>query len=175
MNSSTLESLNKILSPDRIRDNLAIKISEILTETIEDPSIKCEAEIEVDPAIVALFIKTKRKALSSNYFRKIFFKTKLEINFYIYALMLVDKLLSNKSINLTHQNAENIYYACLLISIKILSDKIRDNETYAEYSKLTLKVMNQMEYSILTLLNFETFLSEKLFLHYEEYILEILD
>ena len=157
---------------------ILVKIKEILADTIELSKsfiIDNPIAFEETHSINLFNKKGKNTIFSLNFFLKIWQQTKLEHAYYIYSLMLVDKLISLNKIELTYQNAENIYFTCLVLSIKTLSDKNKGNRRYAEMAGIKLNQLNKMEYKILSLLDFEVYLSEELFLSYEKYLFGLID
>lgn len=123
-----------------------------------------------------LFIKFSAKYIPkfslTDYIKKL--KTfSLDINIYIYASILIERLIK-LGYNITHNNKYTLFLTSFVISSKLLNDSIYVNSNYAYIGGISISKLNKLENIFLKLLDYNIFISCSNFYFYEEFIFSVM-
>ena len=104
-----------------------------------------------------------------DYFTLIHNHAKCSSSCYVIAFIYIVKfLMANPLFILNKVNVQKVIATAMVIAIKYNDDSYVDNEDFADAIGMTLEELNEAEVSMLTLLEFETFVSPEVYLYYEE-------
>ena len=161
----------------QISNNVIDIISEILDEIVKESasldllSFAEEENHSMTSVLIQDFLSKKPPQISLNKYLKRFMKySKPEPSTLIISLIYIDKICENSNLQLTIYNIHRLVFACLIVAIKYNEDDYYSNEYYAKVGGITLKELNILEYNILILLNFDTFIDEGIYESYENQI-----
>ena len=88
----------------------------------------------------------------------------------IISLILIDRLCQISNLTLTYYNIHRIVFTAILISIKYNEDSYYENKYYAEIAGVKLKELKLLEYSFVSLLQFNLFIQDELYKKYQLYL-----
>ena len=88
----------------------------------------------------------------------------------IITLIYIDKICESSNLQLTILNIHRLLLACMVVALKYNEDDYYSNEYYAKVGGISLKELNQLEYNILILLDFNVFIDDDLYENYENQI-----
>ena len=74
-------------------------------------------------------------------------------------------------ITLTYYNIHRILFGAILISIKYNEDTFYGNDYYAEIAGIKINELNLIEYNFILLCNYQIFVSDEIFNHYNSYLI----
>ena len=81
----------------------------------------------------------------------------------IIALIYIDRLSENKNIKLSIYNVHRILFTAVLLAIKYNEDEIYENNIFAEIFGVSNKELNNLESEFLDLIEFNLFITKKIF------------
>ena len=94
----------------------------------------------------------------------------LENYIIIMSIIYLERFCKESSIILTEYNIHKLLFTSILLSIKNYEDNYYDNYYYSKIIGIENKELNQMEYSLLSNLNFELFITKAEYDKYKNYI-----
>ena len=100
------------------------------------------------------------------YLQRIILYTNIEENTLVSSLIYIDRLCI-KNIPVNIYTIHKLLFSCILIALKVNEDCFYKNNYYSEISGIPLKELNQLEYNLLILLDFQTNISLKVFNEYK--------
>ena len=104
------------------------------------------------------------------YLQRIILYTNIEENTLVSSLIYIDRLcIKNMPVNI--YTIHKLLFSCILIALKVNEDCFYKNNYYSEISGIPLKELNQLEYNLLILLDFQTNISLKVFNEYKNGLL----
>lgn len=143
-------------------------VSEVLTDIITDNS-----ECQLESNFLATFTCKKPPCISLlSYLKRIVKYARPEPSTVIVALILIDKLTETQNIQLTSLNIHRIILASMVISIKYNEDEYYSNHFYAKVGGISPKELNELEYKLLTYLDFVVYIEPELYEKYKEHLKE---
>jgi len=104
------------------------------------------------------------------YLQRIILYTNIEENTLVSSLIYIDRLCI-KNIPVNIYTIHKLLFSCILIALKVNEDCFYKNNYYSEISGIPLKELNQLEYNLLILLDFQTNISLKVFNEYKNGLL----
>ena len=153
--------------------NIVIDIvSEILDEIVkENENTEINDNDEDHLTLIQDFFCKKQPQISINKYLKRFMKySKPEPSTIIITLIYIDKICESSNLQLTILNIHRLLLACMVVALKYNEDDYYSNEYYAKVGGISLKELNQLEYNILILLDFNVFIDDALYENYENQI-----
>lgn len=153
--------------------NIVIDIvSEILDEIVkENENTEINDNNEDHSTLIQDFFCKKHPQISINKYLKRFMKySKPEPSTIIITLIYIDKICESSNLQLTILNIHRLLLACMVVALKYNEDDYYSNEYYAKVGGISLKELNQLEYNILILLDFNLFIDDALYENYENQI-----
>ena len=153
--------------------NIVIDIvSEILDEIVkENENTEINDNDEDHLTLIQDFFCKKQPQISINKYLKRFMKySKPEPSTIIITLIYIDKICESSNLQLTMLNIHRLLLACMVVALKYNEDDYYSNEYYAKVGGISLKELNQLEYNILILLDFNVFIDDALYENYENQI-----
>ena len=153
--------------------NIVIDIvSEILDEIVkENENTEINDNDEDHSTLIQDFFCKKHAQISINKYLKRFMKySKPEPSTIIITLIYIDKICESSNLQLTILNIHRLLLACMVVALKYNEDDYYSNEYYAKVGGISLKELNQLEYNILILLDFNVFIDDALYENYENQI-----
>ena len=88
----------------------------------------------------------------------------------IISLIFIDKLCHAADVTLTHYNIHRILFTALLLSIKYNEDSFFDNQYYSEIAGVKIKELKLLEFTFVSLVDFNLFVSDELYEKYRNYL-----
>ena len=147
-------------------------ISDILSTIIEEneklPNIK---QIVLNQKKMCFNEKTIPNVLIYDYLKRIQEYSFIERNTLILSLIYIDRLCALGQITLTYYNIHRILFGAILISIKYNEDTFYGNNYYAEIAGVKINELNSIEYNFILLCNYDLFISDEIFKHYNAYLI----
>ena len=147
-------------------------ISDILSAIIEEneklPNIK---QIILKQKKMFFSEKTIPNILIYDYLKRIQEYTFIERNTLILSLIYIDRLCTLGQITLTYYNIHRILFGSILVSIKYNEDTFYGNDYYAEIAGIKINELNLIEYNFILLCNYQIFVSDEIFNHYNSYLI----
>ena len=104
------------------------------------------------------------------YLQRIILYTNIEENTLVSSLIYIDRLCI-KNVPVNKFTIHKLLFTCILIALKVNEDCFYKNNYYSEISGIPLKELNQLEYNLLILLDFQTNISLKVFNEYKNGLL----
>ena len=163
-NSSKM--IKKIKSKKYRSDPLNKKIFEVFSKKI---SFLIKSHILLKPKISIKYLTSEDiPTISINdYIKRLMDFTEAEDNTIIYALYLIEKI-DKKYLVLNKKSVYPFLLSSFIISIKLLEDKRYNNSFYSEVGGENNSIVNNWEYEILKLLDFNIFIEDKEFFNYKK-------
>ena len=157
-------------------NNVIDLVSEILDEIVKENSnadmmVANEEDNNYSYLLIKNFLSKKPPNISIHKYLKRFMKySRPEPSTIIIALIYIDKICDESNLQLTMLNIHRLALACLVVATKYNEDDYYSNEFYAKVGGVSLEELNQLEYNILILLNFNVYIDDELFEKYESQI-----
>jgi hypothetical protein len=143
-------------------------LSDLLTDICEENTGERDTN---PPTLIKPFLSKSIPAISiKNFFERIVKYTKIENSTLILILVYIDRLCDKQKFRLNYFNIHKIIISTMIIAIKYNEDEYFDQNFYSKVGGITIKELQKLEHSILTLLNFDLFVNETLFNKYYNYI-----
>ena len=156
--SSVTEETKELISIP----NLSVSISSVISEIVSKNS---DADYNPDDPFATEHIS---KVTIEYYIERIKKYTGLENSTLIISLIYADRFCSMSGLILQPHNVHRILLACVLMAIKYNEDTFYANDYYAKVGGITQ--INELEYYIIKLLNFNLFVQRDLFEQYVRYL-----
>ena len=126
--------------------------------------------------IIKPFISKKIPNVSiQNYLDRLAKYSKIENNTLLLVLIYIDRICELNKIRLNYFNIHKLILGGLLIAIKYNEDDYFSNTFYSKVGGVTQKEINNLEYEFLTLIDFNLYVSDELFIRYYDYIKNVED
>ena len=88
----------------------------------------------------------------------------------IISLIFIDKLCHTADVTLTHYNIHRILFTAVLISIKYNEDSFFDNKYYSEIAGVKIKELKLLEYTFVSMVDFNFYVSNEIYKKYLDYL-----
>jgi len=88
----------------------------------------------------------------------------------IIALIYIDRICKKKGIVLSKYNIHRLLFTSILIAIKYNEDIICDNLYYSKIAGVTKKELQVLEYEFMKIIDFDLFISNKIYQTYYDYL-----
>jgi hypothetical protein len=88
----------------------------------------------------------------------------------IISLIFIDKLCHTADVTLTHYNIHRILFTAVLISIKYNEDSFFDNQYYSEIAGVKIKELKLLEYTFVSMVDFNFYVSNEIYKKYLDYL-----
>ena len=157
-------------------------VADILEEIVKDneknnenESVATKSEINDinESAIISVFSSNKTPQISiKKYLTRIMKYSKPETSTVIICLIYIDKICENSSLQLSIYNIHRIILSCMILALKYNEDDYYSNKYYAKVGGISLKELNELEYNIMVLLQFNFFVDD---ITYEKYQAQLND
>jgi hypothetical protein len=149
---------------------IAQSISNILEKYI-NISKNINMKISKEFSLFEVFYNYEIPEISiDKYLQRIILYTNIEENTLVSSLIYIDRLCI-KNIPVNIYTIHKLLFSCILIALKVNEDCFYKNNYYSEISGIPLKELNQLEYNLLILLDFQTNISLKVFNEYKNGLL----
>lgn len=110
-------------------------------------------------------VKKSSKVGIEDYLDRIISYSEMEDSTLIVGIILVDRIMKEASLKLSHNNIHRILIACLVVALKLNEDIIFTDKEYAMIGGINLKLFIELEKEALQLLDWRVEVT------YEEYML----
>jgi hypothetical protein len=152
-------------------------VADILEEIVKDNEKNNENELNRsdsnESAIISVFTSNKTPQISiKKYLTRIMKYSKPETSTVIICLIYIDKICENSSLQLSIYNIHRIILSCMILALKYNEDDYYSNKYYAKVGGISLKELNELEYNIMVLLQFNFFVDD---ITYEKYQAQLND
>lgn len=162
--------INFVRENSLIKEGLKIiqKISDLLTGICDET--KNEQDLFYKP--LKCFYSKKIPLISiKDYLEHIYKYTKINSSTIILILIYIDRICNMHKCKLCYYNIHKLLLGSLMIAIKYNEDEIYSQKFYAKIGGVTLAEICNLEYSFLSLINYNLFVNDNLFNKYNDYIL----
>ena len=85
-------------------------------------------------------------------------------------LIYIDRLCDINYVNLTFYNIHKLILASMIVAIKFNEDNYLSNEYYAKIGGVSKNEINNLEYEFLTLIQFNLFVDDDIFIKYSNFV-----
>ena len=152
---------------------IAAYLEGIIQSVLDDRKKYPSVNLEINKQLDIFYIKKESKLSLVKYIMRIFEYAQIEFNTGLYALIILKKfLMKNKEyISLCLLNVNLLFLIAVVVSVKLLEDKIFTNSYYASVGGISKDKLNQLEVIMLNFLDFNIHISP---LEYEGFNDEIL-
>jgi len=152
-------------------------VADILEEIVKDNEKNNENESNIsdsnESAIISVFTSNKTPQISiKKYLTRIMKYSKPETSTVIICLIYIDKICENSTLQLSIFNIHRIILSCMILALKYNEDDYYSNKYYAKVGGISLKELNELEYNIMVLLQFNFFIDD---ITYEKYQAQLND
>ena len=152
-------------------------VADILEEIVKDNEKNNENELNRsdsnESAIISVFTSNKTPQISiKKYLTRIMKYSKPETSTVIICLIYIDKICENSTLQLSIYNIHRIILSCMILALKYNEDDYYSNKYYAKVGGISLKELNELEYNIMVLLQFNFFIDD---ITYEKYQAQLND
>ena len=152
-------------------------VANILEEIVKDNEKNNENESNIsdsnESAIISVFTSNKTPQISiKKYLTRIMKYSKPETSTVIICLIYIDKICENSTLQLSIYNIHRIILSCMILALKYNEDDYYSNKYYAKVGGISLKELNELEYNIMVLLQFNFFIDD---ITYEKYQAQLND
>ena len=152
-------------------------VADILEEIVKDNEKNNENESNIsdsnESAIISVFTSNKTPQISiKKYLTRIMKYSKPETSTVIICLIYIDKICEISTLQLSIYNIHRIILSCMILALKYNEDDYYSNKYYAKVGGISLKELNELEYNIMVLLQFNFFIDD---ITYEKYQAQLND
>ena len=177
MESNIKDNYNLEISDDHNENRRKISkelkiISNLLTDICEEGT---EYKDSNGPIIKPFISKKIPNVSIQNYLDRLAKYSKIENNTLLLVLIYIDRICELNKIRLNYFNIHKLILGGLLIAIKYNEDDYFSNTFYSKVGGVTQKEINNLEYEFLTLIDFNLYVSDELFIRYYDYIKNVDD
>jgi hypothetical protein len=174
-NNKDSDEIKVYFNKDSVNIKASNKVIEIVADILDEIVKENENNEETEPdksdlsdsAIISVFTSNKTPQISiKKYLHRIMKYSKPEASTVIICLIYIDKICENSSLQLTYYNIHRIILSCMVLALKYNEDDYYSNKYYAKVGGISLKELNELEYNIMLLLQFNFFIDE---ITYEKY------
>lgn len=88
----------------------------------------------------------------------------------IIALIYIDRICKKKGIILSKYNIHRLLFTSILVAIKYNEDIICDNSYFSKIAGVTKKELAMLEYEFMKIINFDLFVSNKIYQTYYDFL-----
>ena len=142
-------------------------ISDLLTDICEEGT----GFKDNNTSLIKPFISKKIPNVSiRNYLERLSKYSKIENNTLLLVLIYIDRICELNKIRLNYFNIHKLILGGLLIAIKYNEDDYFSNIFYSKVGGVSKKEIDNLEYEFLTLIDFNLYVSDELFIRYYDYI-----
>ena len=146
-------------------------ISQTLTSILENSKqLKNYKEVLKKQAKMAFTANLIPNISVEKYLIRIQTYANMEKSTLIISLILIDRLCQISNLTLTYYNIHRILFTAILVSIKYNEDNYFENKYYAEIAGVKLKELQLLEYSFISLLQFNLFIHNEIYQKYQLYL-----
>ena len=170
-----LEKKNKIIinfvrESEEVKEGRRIlqKISDLLTDICEES--KKEPNLFYKP-LKCFYSKNIPLISIKDYLEHIYKYTKINTSTIILILIYIDRICNIHKCKLCYYNIHKLILGSMIIAIKYNEDEYYSQKFYAKIGGVTLAEICNLEYSFLSLINYNLFVNENLFGKYNDFIL----
>ena len=171
-NSKNEEEIEENNDPRKLPNYLLIKsISKALVSILENNKKKSNYKEIVKKQGKMAFSANLVPGISiEDYLLRIQTYANVEKSTLIISLIFIDKLCHTADVTLTHYNIHRILFTALLLSIKYNEDSFFDNQYYSEIAGVKIKELKLLEFTFVSLVDFNLFVSDELYEKYRNYL-----
>jgi len=156
-----------IKATNRVIEIVADILEEIVKDNEENNGNETNKSDINESAIIGVFSSNKTPQISiKKYLTRIMKYSKPETSTVIICLIYIDKICENSSLQLSIHNIHRIILSCMILALKYNEDDYYSNKYYAKVGGISLKELNELEYNIMVLLQFNFFIDD---ITYEKY------
>lgn len=142
------------------------KLEEIILENMEDKNIKY---IKKD----LFYLNPPPNIPILDFLKGILRTTKIDISTLVCGVIYLDRMCEKRKYVLCYNNIHLLLLAACILSIKFNEDYFVRNLTIAQIHGLHVNVINQIEYEMYVLIDFNLFIEETLFKKYYVYFYKV--
>ncbi|CAD8189842.1 unnamed protein product [Paramecium octaurelia] len=152
---------------ESLEDNIIYAIAKVLDEIVKETDI-------IESPIQTVFHTNKKPQITIyKYIERIKMYSYCSNECFVLALIYIDKVQErNQDVVINSHCVHRFLLACILLSIKYNDDDYYKNDYYARVGGVTLQELNQLERELLTLLDYQLFVSQTQYYYYKEKLMK---
>ncbi|CAD8195477.1 unnamed protein product [Paramecium pentaurelia] len=152
---------------ESLKDNIIYAIAKVLDEIVIETDI-------IESPIQTVFHTIKKPQITIyKYIERIKMFSYCSNECFILALIYIDKVQErNQDVVINSYCVHRFLLACILLSIKYNDDDYYKNDYYARVGGVTLQELNSLEKELLTLLDYQLFVSSNQYYYYKEKLMK---
>ncbi|CAK93595.1 unnamed protein product (macronuclear) [Paramecium tetraurelia] len=160
---------------ESLEDNVIYAIAKVLEEIVKETDI-------IESPIQTVFHTNKKPQISIyKYIERIKMYSYCSNECFVLALIYIDRVQERNqdvvinSYCVHRLNLDQLYrfmLACILMSIKYNDDDYYKNDYYSRVGGITLQELNALEQELLTLLDYQLFVSQNQYYYYKEKLMK---
>ena len=167
---NSIKTKNKIYSCEKRISRKTKIIASLIKDICEEGKTNVEEKI----CLIKSFISKKIPSISINdYIERLLKYGHVSEEIFILVLIYIDRLYRNHKINLNYYNIHKLILASFIVTIKFHEDECYSLNYYAKLGGISKKEIIKLEYDFLNLLDFRLYISEELYLKYNNYLLNL--
>ncbi|CAD8187352.1 unnamed protein product [Paramecium octaurelia] len=150
-----------------LEDNVIYAIAKVLEEIVKETDI-------IESPIQTVFHTNKKPQISIyKYIERIKMYSYCSNECFVLALIYIDRVQErNQDVVINSYCVHRFLLACLLMSIKYNDDDYYKNDYYSRVGGITLQELNTLEQELLTLLDYQLFVSQNQYYYYKEKLMK---
>ncbi|CAD8095181.1 unnamed protein product [Paramecium primaurelia] len=152
---------------ESLEDNIIYAIAKVLDEIVQETDI-------IESPIQTVFHTNKKPQITIyKYIERIKIYTYCSNECFILALIYIDRVQEkNSDVVINSYCVHRFMLACILLSIKYNDDDYYKNDYYSRVGGITLQELNSLEQELLTLLDYQLFVSQNQYYYYKEKLMK---
>ena len=167
-NNNIINTFNSNIINEKTEKMIIQKISDLLTNLCDENTkdYKSEKSPSIKP-----FLSRIIPAISINdYLWRLYKYSKINSSTIILILIYIDRICNINKFKITYYNIHKLILASMIIAIKYNEDEYYSIKIYAKLGGVAKAEINLLEYSFISLINFNLFVTNELFNKYNDYI-----
>ncbi|CAD8187629.1 unnamed protein product [Paramecium pentaurelia] len=152
---------------ESLEDNIIYAIAKVLDEIVQETDI-------IESPIQTVFHTNKKPQITIyKYIERIKIYSYCSNECFILALIYIDRVQEmNSDVVINSYCVHRFMLACILLSIKYNDDDYYKNDYYSRVGGITLQELNSLEQELLTLLDYQLFVSQNQYYYYKEKLMK---
>lgn len=169
-NNSDPDNINYLKIISNVIETISQILEDIIKENIETE--KDETDTHHQQVLTAFFVKKPPNKPINEYIQRIIRYAKPEPSTVIISLYYIDKLCDKTDLELSSNNIHRLILSSIIIAIKYNEDDYYSNTYYAKVGGISLEELNKLEYEMLQLLDFNTYIDDQFYEKYEMQLIQ---
>ncbi|CAD8120130.1 unnamed protein product [Paramecium sonneborni] len=150
-----------------LEDSIINSIARVLDEIVRETDI-------IESPQETVFHTNKKPSISlAKYLERIQMYSYCSNECFVLALIYIDRIQKkNQDVIINSFCVHRFLLACIILSIKYNDDDYYKNDYYAKVGGITISELNKLEQELLTLLDYELYVSQKEYYYYKDKLMK---